>query len=42
MWGLTNTAYTFLDLGLLDTFVERWHGKTNNFHIPAEEITNTR
>jgi hypothetical protein len=35
MWGFATTVYTFLDLGLLATFLKRWHGKTNNFHIPS-------
>jgi hypothetical protein len=35
MWGFATTGYTFLDLGLLATFLKRWHGKTNNFHIPS-------
>jgi hypothetical protein len=41
MSGLVNTSYTFLDLGLLSTFVERWYGETIHFHISIGEITVT-
>ncbi|MCI16698.1 serine/threonine-protein phosphatase 7 long form-like protein, partial [Trifolium medium] len=40
-WSLVNTSYSFLDRALLATFVDRWHGDTNNFHIPDGEITIT-
>ncbi|MCI75086.1 putative IMP dehydrogenase/GMP reductase, partial [Trifolium medium] len=41
MYGLAQTGYSFFDPGLLDTFVERWHGETNRFHMPNGEMTVT-
>ena len=29
------------DMGLLSIFVERWHKKTSNFHLPIGELTIT-
>ncbi|WJX73355.1 hypothetical protein P8452_57148 [Trifolium repens] len=40
-WGLAQTGYSFLDLGLLATFVERWYRDTNTFHLPCGEMTVT-
>ncbi|MCI22552.1 serine/threonine-protein phosphatase 7 long form-like protein [Trifolium medium] len=40
-WGLANTGFSFLDRSPLATFVDRWHGETNNFHISGGEITTT-
>jgi hypothetical protein len=37
-WGLAQTRYSFLDPGLLATFVERWHGDNNTFHLPCGEM----
>jgi hypothetical protein len=36
--GLAQTRYTYLDPGLLSTFVERWYGDTGNFHMPCGEM----
>jgi cobalamin biosynthesis protein CobD/CbiB len=40
-WGLAQTGYSFLDPGLLATFVERWNGDTSTFHLPCGELTVT-
>jgi hypothetical protein len=37
-WGMAQTEYSFLDPGLLATFVERWHGDTSTFHLPCGEM----
>ncbi|PNY16728.1 serine/threonine-protein phosphatase 7 long form-like protein [Trifolium pratense] len=39
LYGLELTGYLFLDPALLSTFVERWHGETNSFHMPSGEMT---
>jgi hypothetical protein len=41
LWGLANTGFSHLDRSLLCGFVERWHKKTNSFHIPSREMTVT-
>ncbi|XP_045810781.1 protein MAIN-LIKE 2-like [Trifolium pratense] len=41
MYGLAQTGFSFLDPGLLTTFVERWHGETNTFHMPNGQMTVT-
>jgi hypothetical protein len=41
MWVLVQTGYTFLDPGLLSTFIERWHANTNSFNMPCWEMTIT-
>ncbi|PNX81205.1 putative IMP dehydrogenase/GMP reductase, partial [Trifolium pratense] len=35
MYRLELTGYSFLDPTLLSTFVERWHGETNSFHMSS-------
>ncbi|MCI58390.1 serine/threonine-protein phosphatase 7 long form-like protein, partial [Trifolium medium] len=35
------TGYSFLDPGLLATFVERWHWETSSFQMPSGEMTVT-
>ncbi|GAU44844.1 hypothetical protein TSUD_400450 [Trifolium subterraneum] len=41
LYELAQTRYSFLHLGFLATFVERWQGETNSFHMPNEEMTIT-
>jgi hypothetical protein len=41
IWGLAQTGYSFLDPGLLATFLDRWHGDTSTFHLPCGEMTMT-
>ncbi|MCH91448.1 serine/threonine-protein phosphatase 7 long form-like protein, partial [Trifolium medium] len=41
MHGLDRTGYAFIDLCLLATFVERWHGETISFHMSSGEMTVT-
>jgi len=36
--GLRHASYENFDRGLLCAFVERWHAKTNNFHLPVGEM----
>ena len=39
--GLVGASYETIDKGLLCAFVERWHAKTNSFHLPVGELTIT-
>ena len=36
---LYNILYDYSDTGLILGFIERWHPKTNNFHLPIDEFT---
>jgi len=36
--GIVHASYENLDRGLLCEFVERWHAKTNTFHLPIGEM----
>ena len=38
---LCDILYEYTDLGLVLGFVERWHPKTNTFHLPIGEMTIT-
>jgi len=37
--SLCDILYDYLDIGLILGFVERWHSKSNNFHLPIGELT---
>ncbi|XP_068491123.1 protein MAIN-LIKE 2-like [Phaseolus vulgaris] len=39
--ALIGASYDTIDKGLLCAFVERWHPKTNSFHLPVDELTIT-
>jgi len=39
--SLIGCNYEMVDKGLLSAFVERWHPKTNSFHLPIREMTIT-
>jgi hypothetical protein len=34
----TRTNYNIIDHDLMTTFAERWHSKTNTFHLPIGEV----
>lgn len=38
LFPLTTCNYHTIDKGLLSTFVERWHIKTNTFHLHVGEM----
>ena len=39
--SLCDILYEYSDIGLILGFVERWHPKTNTFHLPIGEMTIT-
>jgi hypothetical protein len=40
-WRLSQIGNSFLDPGLLASFVERWQGDISTFHLPCREMTMT-